>query len=1223
MACILAVVLLPGAVRAQQALEDAPSLAATLVGRVCEDQDGDGRCGPQEPGIQNVRIVFATGIEVRTDAQGRYHLTGMDSRTPDATGGLHLRPGRHRLRVDTRTLPSRGQVSPEAVTVEVPWGAVVLQDFAVRIPVGPRPEAALAPAQVPPQAELRGEWVAFTVTGQARPGDSVQVKDVETQVTAEGSYRATVRLWRGTHLIPVIVTSSNGVARFLLQRIDAMQRQGSWLIAPREPELVGVVRLPSERGQSVPSGPSMLRVEAPEQTEVELSDRVVKVGPQGMIDVPIRLESGLNRVSVRLKPTPESSGVQHDLEILAEDRPLMVGLLDLEGVLSLEEGAFQLRGRGAAHGETKLGRFRLVGEVDLRDTDLRTLRHENALSWFRPRLPERFERNLDPERAIDEWGDDSITLTPNPAQGRLRLEAQHEQYGRVGLGTYRARLGEGEIGRYFRPLFGPFAEVYTQRQRTHFGQWWLNDALPSGTDAQSTPVRVGVNAFAGGLTDPVRGVSTRSAHEELRATGGMLYFLGASSIAEGSESLRIEVRDALTGLPMGTQRLVRGQDYEIDYLAGRILLARPLSFVAGTFHAHELPAKPEPDLHGDALTGAPEPVLIADYAVVELAGEQDAVGGEAWAEWSHTRLVLSGVREGRGELLPYQLITGRAQGKLHRFSWEAEVARSTGVAIGTQRFGLSDDGGLSFLRPTVGSGSEGNALGVRFHGEPFRHGSVDAAFRWREQGFSDSAHTEAAFFRQLSLSASQEVGSVGLSLVVDDRRSADPRDPFAPDSIAARTLGLGASYGDTDWRARLSLRDVWLRAPVVAGEGPALGGGRTSAELQGSWTLDRWTFLAGHRQALVQRGDGPGRVNDSFSSVGADVRLSKDSTVGLRGGWGPELGPRVWANVAMRRGPETYYGGYSVDVDGPDFGAGRAMMGARIAVDGVTTVFTEEAVVHDANAVRLGRAVGFRWAPFDGVEVGGRYERGVRNPLELLSSLKRDSGGVFGQLVLERLRVSARAEVRRESGVPLRGDPTPVDRRQAVVTLATEAVLRKDLSISGRVNFAHTVNAEQLEERLLEGSTSVAWRPDPFLLVARYSVTRELLPGERRAFGDRGRQVLSLLPAVRLGDRLAVAAGVHMGRSGLGSGGTWVWTGSLRPSVRVVGGLETAVEVARRTSAREGESLSSLRGEVGYRVDEGMRFAAGYTLLGFSGLGLSGETTDESNRLYLRAEMAY
>ena len=65
------------------------------------------------------------------------------------------------------------------------------------------------------------------------------------------------------------------------------------------------------------------------------------------------------------------------------------------------------------------------------------------------------------------------------------------------------------------------------------------------------------------------------------------------------------------------------------------------------------------------------------------------------------------------------------------------------------------------------------------------------------------------------------------------------------------------------------------------------------------------------------------------------------------------------------------------------------------------------------------------------------------------------------------------------------------------------------------------------------------------------------------------------------------------------------------------------LEGARRGSAREGQELSALRTEVGYRVDEGMRFAAGYTLVGFSGLGLSGDGMDEAQRLYLRAEVAY
>ena len=1189
-AFILAATLLPWAALAQQPVEDPAGLSSAIAGRVCDDRDGDGRCAPGEPGLSGVRLVLATGSEVLTDAQGRYHLTGVDSRTPDRTGGVHLRPGRHRVRVDERTLPPGGKVSPVAVTVEVPWGAAVLQDFAVRIRVESVQALALALEKAPPQAEIREEGIVFVVTGQASPGDQVQVAGEAAQVAADGTYRATVTLQPGENVVSITATSPGGSARFFRQRIDAVQRQGSLLIAPRAIESLGVLRLPAPREEKVPSGAASLRVEAPEGTLVRSPQGEVTVGPQGEAEVPITLSPGRNSVVLEFQ-RPGEPPRKETVEILAEARPFVVGLLDLEGAYSLGDGALQLHGRGAVHGEARLSDFQLVGELDLRDTDFRSLRHEDAAAWLRPRLPERFERSLDPERAINEWGDNSVTLTPNAAEGRIRVEARHEEYGRAGIGTYRALMGEGEIGRYHQPLFGPFAELKTA----------------------AGPVSVGVNAFAGGLTDPVRGVSTRPAHEELYATGGSLYFLSASAIAEGSEVLRVELRDGLTGLPLAEQHLVRGRDYEIDYSASRIFLARPLSFLAGA-----------PWLRSDALTAAPEPVLIADYAALELTGSRDAAGGEAWAEWLGTRLMLSAVRERRAGA-PYGLLSGRARSALGGYTLEAEVARSSGQAIASQAFGISDDGGLTYLRPGTELATEGDALGVRVHGPgPLGGGSVNAAFRWRNRGFSDGAHTEAAFFRQLSLRASQPVGDFRLTLLADDRTSADPRLPFASSSIAARSLGLGAGYERDSWSVRLELKDAWLRASEVAGEGPALEGGRTSVGLQGRLRVhERVLLSAGHRQALLLRGEGPGRVNDSFSSAGVDVQLDEDTTVGVRGGWGPELGPQVWANAAVRRGPDAFYGGYSVDVDGPDFGAGRAVMGARTELDDGTSIFVEDSSAHSANAVRLARAVGFQQALFGGLQVGGRYERGVRHPLELPSTLTRDSGGLFGQLVRERLRVDGRVELRREQGTPVRGPQVSVDRVQLVAALAAEALLREDLSLSGRVNFARTLSGEELEQRLLEAYTGVAWRPEPFLLVARYSVTRELLPGPRGGFGDRALQIFSLLPAVQLGDRLSVAAGLHAGRSSRGEAVAWVWTGTLRPSVRVVGGLETAVEVARRTSASDGGALSALRAEVGYRVDAGLRFAAGYTVVGFSGLGLSGETTDESDRLYLRAEVAY
>ncbi|HSP78344.1 MAG TPA: flagellar motor protein, partial [Myxococcaceae bacterium] len=785
-------------------------------------------------------------------------------------------------------------------------------------------------------------------------------------------------------------------------------------------------------------------------------------------------------------------------------RPFAVGLLDVEATYAPATGDFRLRGRGAAHVEARLGPLALAGEVDLRDTDVDTLRGLPVADWLRPRLP-RLGRAPDPDLTVAEWGDESVGLTSNPAESRLRLEVRHERYGRVGLGTYRALQAEGEVGRYHRPLFGPYAEL----------------------TAELGPVRAGVEAFAGGLADPTRRLSAVPAYEELRATGGSLYYLGAGPVAEGSELLRVEVRDGLTGLPLAERHLVRGRDYDIDYVAGRILLARPLSFLAGA-----------PLLRSDALVAAPEPVLTAQYATLTLGDAADAVGGEAWAEWGSGRVAVSAVREPREDGADFLLLSGRARTTLGGYTLLAEVARSRGVGVAAGFHGLSDDGGLTFLRPEAPRpGLGGDALGLRLRGPAlFGVGSVDAAFRRRSAGYSDGTHLDTAPFRQVSLRAVQPLGPWRLTLLGDDRLAVEPRRPFSETSLGARTLGVGLDYEGAGWGVGLSVRDGSLRAPEVPGEGPLLEGGRTSAGVEGHlWVHPRVRLSAAHRQALVLRGEGPGRFDDSFRSAGVDVSLDDEASVGVRGGWGPELGPLAWVRGQWRRGQETHYGSYSVDVEGPDVGAGRAVSGARTELAEGTSVFVEDVASHDANAVHLARAVGFHQVVFDALQVGGRYERGMRHPLELPSSLRRDAAGLFGQLVLERLRASGHVELRFERGTPVRGGTEPVERTQAVVMLAAEAVLREDLSLSGRLNYARTWSPEVLEGRLLEGYAALAWRPGPFLVVARYGLTRELLPGPRAVFGERTSQVFSLLPAVRLGERFALAAGLHAGRSHRGA----------------------------------------------------------------------------------------
>ncbi|MCP3105158.1 flagellar motor protein [Myxococcus sp. K15C18031901] len=1190
-------VLLAMPVWAQGVTADVPSLASTIAGRVCDDVDGDGLCGADEPGLANVRLVLSTGREVRTDARGRFHLTGVDSRSPDATGGLHLRPGRHRLKVDARSLPASSRVSPEAATVEVPWGAVALQDFAVR---SPTPKSAmplsLSYSDTPPVAEVvSGEGtVRFLVAGQASAGDQVRVSGVEAQVDARGAWHANVSLAEGQNPLVITATSEDGVARLFRQRIDVVRREGGWMVIPRHVEPVATVSLPVRRDEVVASGPARLKVSAPEGTHVKGPRGVLVVGPEGRLEVPVTLSPGRNDVGLALTLPGQPERVE-TWGLVAEARPFAVALLDVEATFAPADGDLQLRGRGTAHAELRFRDVEVVGELDLRDTDGRTLHGAELPDWLRPRLPERFERVGDPDFSPEEWADDSVSLTPNAAEARLRVEARHEDYGRAGLGTYRALVQDREVGRYHRPLFGPYAELRTSK-----------DPGPG--------VRAGVEGFGGSLSDPTRSLTAVPAHEELRATGGSLYYLGAVSVAEGSELLRIEVRDGVTGLPLAERHLVRGRDYDIDYFAGRILLSRPLSFLAG-----------ETFLRTDLVTEAPEPVLVADYAALRTADAEDTAGAELWAEWRGARLGLAAVREGR-DGKPYTLYSGRASGRLAAFSLEAEVASSRGTAVDAGLFGVSDDGGLTFLRPASVRDARGEAVGLRLRGPGLlREGAVDAAYRWRARGFSDGAHTEGARFQQLSLRVKQPIGRLRLSLLADDRRSADPREPFEDLPFAASTVGASVGWEESSWGVSVEARDARLKAAEVVGEGPALSGGRTSVGIAGRYRLlDEVWLQASHRQTLALHGAGPGRVDDTFTAAGVDVELGRETRLGVRGGWGPDLGPRAWAQVESRSGADVFYGGYSVDVDGPDFGAGRTLTGARTELpDSGTALFVEEVGLHDATAVRLSRAVGLQQTLAGGFSVGARYERGVRSLLDVDPPLHRDAGGVFGQLLLERLRLEGRLELRREKGTAERGSDAPVDRLQTVVALAAEAELHRDVMASGRVDFSRTVNEDALEARFVEGYAAVAWRPGPWLVVARYAITRELLPGARMAFGDRALQVLSLMPAVRVGDRFALAAGLHAGRTSLEDSARWVWTGTVRPSFRVVGGLEVAAEGARRTSSPEGDRLTAVRAEVAYRMDERLRMAVGYTLLGFSGLGLTSETSDDQDRLYLRAELAY
>ena len=1167
-------------------------LTGAVVGRVCRDVDGDGRCGAGEPGIPGVRVVMETGQAALTGPAGRFHLAAVDARAPerDASGVLRLLTGRHRVALDPRALAAGETSTPEATTVELPMGGAAIVNFAVRSAAAAalKPVTAGYSPRAAPSARVERGTLRYLAGGQAGPGDEVSVAGQRAEVDADGRYQSWVTLAPGSNHVPVTVTSPSGTVRYLTQVLEAIKRPGGFLVVPRGFQQDAAMQVPAGRGAVAAAGPTQLRVEGAPGTKVAGAGREVTVGASGEAQLPIELKPGDNDFHLTVTRPGESPREDH-LVLKAAFRPLVVALADLDGGFSPRRSALALQGRAAAHAEAQLFGWTLAGELDLRDDDVDLIARGAPDALLIARRPERFERSVDPELYPVAWGDLSVGLTPNQPQGRLRFEARNEQLGTLGYGPRRAVMEDAEVGRFQRALYGPYLEL----------------AAPLG------PVQVAVKAFGqSGAVDPLRPLVTQPAHEEFRATSGSVFSLAAGSVVEGSESVRVELRDGLTGLPLSERHLQRGRDYELDWLSGRLLLARPLSFFQGP---QALPA--------DAFTAGVEPVLVVDSerALIGPNGRQ-TVGAGATVSSGPWQLSGGAVRERQEGVGAYMLVRARGSGQLGPFTFGAEAAHSDGEAVAADAFLFSDDGGLT-TQAAQGTMSSGDALSVWLRGKGlFDAGRVDAAFRWRSPNFSDRDHRDQWLFRQISLRLDQPLGDLRVGALADARASADPRAPFGTQPIAWRVLGASAGYRFGAFEAAVQVKDSDLTAATDPLVDPLEEGGRTSAGAQLTWKATPWLSLnASHNQMLLSRGSGLGAREDTFSAVGAEVSLESLGTFGAKVGYGKEFGPLVWAHGEHRSGGDWYYGSYSVDVDGPSVGQGRAVTGARTDLGAGATAFVEDVATHDATAVRMARAVGVSQQVGTALQLEARYERGARDLLGT-SALTRDAAGVSATFIQPWLRLFGRAEVRLDHRPSPQDPAVMMELEQHLLSAAAEADLPLGLQLSGRVNWSGTNSGGAQVAGFLEGTSSLAYRADAWMAVLRYSLTREQpVGGIERVYS-----IASLVPALRVSDRVTLWGGLHAGWSNAGSSSAAanegpVLSASLRPAVQVVGGLELSAEVAWRSSAPDGGQLTALRGEAGWRFGDRTYVGAGYTVLGFSGTGVAAENPD---RLYVRAELA-
>jgi hypothetical protein len=1121
----------PVAARAQGAsIGVAQEPGGILTGRICVDLDGDGACGADEPGLAGARLRIEDGRKVVADSEGRFHVDGLAGRILRADRAAY---GAH-------TISAEG-LGAKAVFELAPRGAAQVE-LAVPVHGGRGEQGSVDPrGRTPPR--LDREVIVWPLAGTAPAGARVRVGEVETTAAADGRWALDLPLPPGgTRDGLSVLTPEGGLALWALEVVVARPSSGAPRAYPSRPRLLASMT-------ATPAGAGIVLV-GTLAAGVEL-----RAGGVG-----VRAGRGGFGVWVPAATPPEVVATGGGVSATARLEAGASGRLEwgLLGELELQAGGKAktlASGRIAGSATGRWRGFGLEAGLDLDDRD------RDAAALASPRDSLSAALVLDPRRIFVNAGDGGAGEDLNPGRGRIwaRVEG-HDQ--RLEVGATRSRLGAGALGAHDRTLHG--------------ARW--------EGEAAAGPVRLGGVILGGRVGEDVNGLAPGvPAQDVLAATGGSLFYLSHAAIVVGSEIVREEWRDPSSRLVVERRELVRGRDYELDAVGGRLLLVRPLP---ATRAARAI-------VGGDPFAGA-EGWLVVDYLRAEggAGATRGLAGAELRAAVGPLTLALGGAAESRPGA-DWERLRGAATVDLGPvLRARVEVAETEGELLGGEGArATSLDGGFRFAA-TAKDGVERSALA--FHaGLEGEAGTVRWRGWWRERprGYSDQLYSEQRAARERGVQGEGLLGPVALKLAWVDRRGVDPWGTGASSERDSDRAYAAAAYALGTVELTAEALHERLRLPE--------DGVQSAVGLRAAWRAGSAVTLEGsHLQAFGVDG---AAVASTFTAAGGSLR-TREGSLSVRAGWGPELGPRLVLSGERGDARTGVYGTLSSRPDpGGRFDGGGGAVGGRQRFEG-GSLFTEQRVTQSPEGVVAGQIVGGTLEPSPGLQVTLSSEQGERLRADG-TTIARGAGAVGAAWLRGALRLDGRAELRREGGgeqwIAGAGAEWGASRN---LTFAARALLA-DGEISGR------------RAQSADGWLSAAWRAGPVSILGRLGLLRD----EREGAVARDATTGAVAVALKAARRATIGLGIDGARQVLGGTRDDRIAGSARIAVEVTGPFDVALEYARRGSldGLEIGDLHALRGEAGITAG-GVRLALGYTLTGFRGTGLDPEE-EEDGRFYLRA----
>jgi hypothetical protein len=799
------------------------------------------------------------------------------------------------------------------------------------------------------------------------------------------------------------------------------------------------------------------------------------------------------------------------------------------------------------------------------DTDER--RVGDLLKGLVEPTPQDIFRRLDPDAYYPVYGDDSTSWRDVDTQGRLYVRADWDDNQAV-WGNFKTGLNGTEYTQYVRSLYGAALTLQSEAT-TRFGER-----------------RSQLQAFAaqGG---------TAVGHSELLGTGGSLYYLKHGDILQGSEQVVVEIRDRSTGRVEARIPLVRGSDYELDELQGRLILTRPLA---------QITLDNRPTLTRDGPQSGFYNLLLADYEYVASGNvSDDGQQGLRGQHWINDNVALGGtwIQENR-EGDDYRVIGTNGRLQLARGTYlSAEVAK-TETSFASIYY--SDNGGLSFGRRNPVAATQGYAHSIdvtsdlRELGWLEQPGRINAWRRSLDAGLSIGRHDTGVTTTEQGVDYMMEFGS---GYRFNGRWSEAERGTEGLDQVQVQ---LHSAIGD---RGALTteLRRVSEYRGTDAGTGTLAAvryGHRVNAALE----------LYGITQATVDDDDGRYADNNS-NALGARYLFSNRASFGTEISKG-DRGDSASFDGEYRVGNQrSIYAGYAYSTDSlrndpllGDAAPGGLSLGQRWQMNGKTRMFNESQWLQHGRETGLVHTVGLDFYPSRGWNLGWTVQDGDLDAVA--GSVSRRAYSLRGGHASERTTWGTTLERRDDSGAE--------SRQQWLTTNRVLHRLNSDWRVAARINVADT-DERMLEEsnaRFVEASTGFAWRPvdsGRIGVIGKYTYSFERNTQEQinaySAFDQRS-QVVALEGTYRFSPdwEAAIKLAERHGEARAGrDSGEWfdnrAFLAAMQTRHRINRSWHGLAEV-RHLDARNGGTRSGWLLGLDRDINENFRLGIGYNFTDFS-----------------------